>query len=58
MINSVDRTSKNYYLQLFLEECKYVVKEKITEHITDDIKSSSDYFDEENSVEENSNEEN
>ena len=28
LIDSVFRTGKNYYLQLFLEECKYVVKEK------------------------------
>ena len=28
LINSVFRTGKNYYLQAFLEEYKYVVKEK------------------------------
>ena len=28
LINSVFRTGKNYYPQVFLEECKYVVKEK------------------------------
>ena len=28
LIDSVFRTGKNYYLQVFLEECKYVVKEK------------------------------
>ena len=28
LINSVYRTGKNYYPQVFLEECKYVVKEK------------------------------
>ena len=49
---------------MFLEECKYVVKEKkMHEYITDKIKISSydwdieDYH-EENSDEENSNEEN
>ena len=28
MINSVIKTSKNYYPEVFLEECKYFVKEK------------------------------
>ena len=28
LIDSVFRTGKNYYPQLFVEECKYVVKEK------------------------------
>ena len=32
LISNIDqfcfRTDKNYYLQVFLEECKYVVKEK------------------------------
>ena len=28
LIDSVFRTGKSYYSQLFLEECKYVVKEK------------------------------
>ena len=48
---------------MFLEECKYIVKEKkISQYITDDIEISSDsdrkYSDEENSREENSDEEN
>ena len=43
---------------MFLEECKYVVKEKkISKYIIDDIKISSD-SDRENSGEENSDEEN
>ena len=55
MINSVLRTGKNCYPQVFLEECKYVVKEKkMPEYITDDIEIS----DREDSHEENSNEEN
>ena len=29
LIDSVFRTGKHYYPQVFLEECKYVVKEKI-----------------------------
>ena len=28
MIDSVFRTGKYYYLQVFLEECEYVVEEK------------------------------
>ena len=68
MIYSVFRTGKNYYPQVFLEECKYVIKEKkMPEYITDDIEISSDsgredsdkeIFNEENSVEENYDEEN
>ena len=43
---------------MFLEECKYIVKEKkIPEYIIDDIKISFD-FDRENSDEENSGQEN
>ena len=58
MIDSVFRTGKNYYPQVFLEECKYVVKGKMMpEYITDDIEILSD-SDRENSDEENSNEEN
>ena len=48
---------KNYYPRLFLEECKYVVKErKITKYIIGNIKISSD-SDRENSDEENSDKE-
>ena len=37
---------KNYYVQVFLEECKHIVKEKeVTRHITEDLEIS----DEENS---------
>ena len=54
MISSVFRTGKNYYPQVFLEECKYIVKEKkIPKYIIDDIEISFD-FDRENSDEENS----
>ena len=42
---------------MFLEVCKYVVKEKIFKYIIDDKEISSD-SDEENSSEENSNKEN
>ena len=59
LIDSVYRTGKNYYPQAFLEECKYVVKEKkMPEYITDGIDISSNNSYEENSDEENSNEEN
>ena len=45
------------YPQVFLDECKYVVKdEKKSKFITNEI--SVDYSDEENSDEENSNEKN
>ena len=63
MFDSVFRTGKNYHPQVFLEECKYVVKEKkIPKYIIDDIEISSDTdrenSDEESSDKENSNEEN
>ena len=63
MIDSVFRTGKNYYPPVFLEECKYVVKEKeIPKYIIDYIEISSDSHrknsDEENSDEENSDEAN
>ena len=58
MIDFVFRTCKNYYPQVFLEECKYVVKEnKIPKYIIDDIEISSD-SDRKNSDEEISDEEN
>ena len=41
MIDSVFRTGKNYYPQVFLEECKYVIKEKmINKYITGDAEIS------------------
>ena len=58
------RTGKNYYPQVFLEQCKYAVKEeKMPQYITDEIEISSDDSggedsDEENSDKENFNEEN
>ena len=52
MINFNFRTGNNYYPQVFLEECKYVVKEKnISSYIIGDIEISSD-SDRENSDEE------
>ena len=41
MINSVFRTGKNYYPQVFLEEYKYAVEEKKTpKYIIDDVSDS------------------
>ena len=52
------RTDKNYYFQVLLEECKYVVKEKkMSKYITHNIQISS-VSDREDSDEENSNKEN
>ena len=51
-VDSIFRTGKNYYPQVFLEECKYVIKErKIHNYITNDFEISSD-SDEDNSGEE------
>ena len=63
LIDSVFRTGKNYYPQVFLEECKYVVKEKkmpqyITDHINISSASDREDYDEEISNEENCEEEN
>ena len=56
MINSVYRTDKSYYPQVFLEEYKYVVKETtMSEYNTDNIEISSGDSYEKNSDEENSN---
>ena len=58
LIDSVFRIDKNYYPQVFLKECKYVLKEKKnSKYIIDDIEISSD-SDRENSDEENSSENN
>ena len=55
MIDSVSRTGNDYYLQIFLEECKCIVKEKkMSKHIIDNTEIS----DEGNSVEESFGEEN
>ena len=60
MIRSALRIYKNYYLQVTLEECKYVVKEKkIPKYITDDVEtiSGEENCDKERSDEETYNEE-
>ena len=42
--NSVFRMGKNYYPKMYLEECKYIVKEnQIDKNIEDDLEISSDY---------------
>ena len=59
MINFVFREDKNYYPQVFLEECKHAVKEKaMPEYITDEIEISSNDSDTKDSNEENSGVEN
>ena len=53
------RTSKNDYPKVFLEQYKYVVKEKkMLEYFTFDSEFSSDDSDQENSDEKNCDEEN
>ena len=56
LLDSVYKKDKNYYPQVLLEECKYVVKERkksIKRFINDNIEISSDDSDKENSDEEN-----
>ena len=58
LIDSVFRTDKNSYPQVFSEECNYFVKEKkILKYIIHDIDIPFD-LDQENSDEKNSNKEN
>ena len=43
MIESVFKRGEDYYLQVFLVECKYIVKEKkLIRYISDDLEISSD----------------
>ena len=43
MLDSNFKTDKNYYPQVFLKECQYVIKEKKSHnYITDDVEISSD----------------
>ena len=58
LIYSVFRTGKNYYFQMFIEECEYVFKENMSEYITDEIEISSDDSNRERSDEENCDEKN
>ena len=59
LIDSVFRTSKNCYPEVYLEKSKYVVKEKkLSKYINDEAEISPDEnFDEENSGEKNYSEE-
>ena len=45
-LNSALNKHENYYLQVFLKECKYLEK-KVIRHIIDDIEISSEASDEE-----------
>ena len=43
LLDSILRAGTNYYPQVFLDECKYVVKEKkIHKYIINDVEISSD----------------
>ena len=47
LIDFVFKMGKNYYLQVFLKQFKYIVKEKeVARNITEDIKISFDNSDE------------
>ena len=55
MTDSVLKSGKNYYSQIFLEESKYKLKEEeIKSFIKDDLESSSDAGDTEEDIQENS----
>ena len=46
LIDSVYKMGKNYYPQVFLEECKYIVKEKKTKrYISDYVEITLNDFD-------------
>ena len=48
LVDCVFKIGKIYYSQVFLEKCKYIIKEeKVSRFIGDDLKFFSDYFDEE-----------
>ena len=48
LMDSIFRIGKNYFPQVFLEECKYVVKEeKMPKYITSDTEISSSDSDKE-----------
>ena len=58
LIDSVFKTCKNYYPQVFLEECKYFVKKKkMSKYIIEDIEFFSEESDKEDPDEGNSEEE-
>ena len=43
-LDSALNKNGNYYPQIFLKECKYIIK-KVIRHIIDDLESSFDYSD-------------
>ena len=47
LIDFVLKKDQNYYTQAFSRICKYVKKEKVIRHITDDLEVSFDNSDEE-----------
>ena len=55
LIDSVQRTGKNHYRQVFLAKCKYVDKKIGSQYVTDDIEISPDDFDQGISDKQNSN---
>ena len=59
VIDFVFRTGRNYYPQVLLGKCKYIVKvKKMTKYIADTIEMYSDDSDEEISKKENSDDKN
>ena len=56
LIDSFFQAGKNYYSQIFFQECKYIIKEKrISNYIIEDAKKSDrEYFSEDDSDEEDS----
>ena len=59
MIDSVYRTGENYYPQVLLEKCRFVIKEsKMSEYITDIDNRDEEHSDEINPDGEISDEEN
>ena len=59
LIDPVFSAGKNYYPQIFLQECKYIIKEKkISNYIIDDVEITNEKnSDEEDSGEKDSDEE-
>ena len=44
-INCLYKANKNYYLQIFLRECKYI-ETKVIKHFMDNVRFSADDFNE------------
>ena len=54
LIDSVLKKDKNYYLQVFLEECKYIFKEKKIKKYIKDYKLINSFSNENTSSKEDS----